>query len=537
MKKIKITAVLLLFAIMFSVFSIIACDDNVDDDGGGEDDNGDDFSGSIAAGDDDDNDDGGAEDEDEGDADAIYYISTAEELRKMKRKGTYILMADIDISDEEWKPLGTYASPFVGSFDGQGHTISGLNISSAVTDSGVCISYGYTYLGLFGCVNGASIKNVTLSDVSITVDSTAEFRTVYAGSVAGYANSSVFENCDISGKISVSSQYFKAVAGSIVGISYASEIRLCESSANVSTTRSALSSMVGGIVGHSGKSTLVYGCKVSGTLSAVSGDGNAYCGGVVAYLYNSGVEKCSSSASVSAKTDCDESELGKLGAAYAGGIAAFSGGTGGASDSEEKNDIDTDTDTDESSENGSASKVISSYIKNSFASGSVTSNSADYASYAGGIVATHNHSNISYSYSSATVYAYSGFSDVYVGGIAGYSGSNITCNGLFFAGTLKASATNDHAYSGVLIGYNGNTDKEAIKTDLTNCGYVEDMNITVNGKSYNLKNTIDDELFLIYGEDYTASELKTKKSIVGSFGWNEADWTFSMVAYPDVKLD
>lgn len=116
--------------------------------------------------------------------DVIYYagwkaltkISTAKQLAAMKPNGSYVLTADIDMSGTAFSPIGTYETPFTGTFDGDGHTISGLTIDSTEN-----------YQGLFG-VNEGLIKNVVLDD-DCTVKGNA-----YVGGIAG-ENFGQIENC------------------------------------------------------------------------------------------------------------------------------------------------------------------------------------------------------------------------------------------------------------------------------------------------------------------------------------------------------
>ena len=64
--------------------------------------------------------------------------------------GNYVLAADITLTGQ-WTPLGTEASPFMGTFDGGGHSIKGLNVTA---------SRDLDNSGLFGYAKGATLKNV-----------------------------------------------------------------------------------------------------------------------------------------------------------------------------------------------------------------------------------------------------------------------------------------------------------------------------------------------------------------------------------------
>ena len=121
-------------------------------------------------------------------------------------------------------PIGTESHPFSGTFDGKGYTISGLNINKPSND----------YIGLFGYANGATIKNLTLTNSTITGKEKV-------GGITGIAGSTKIANCLVTNSVNVSGDYY---AGGVSGMS--GQISGCNSAANVSAT----SSYAGGIVGY-----------------------------------------------------------------------------------------------------------------------------------------------------------------------------------------------------------------------------------------------------------------------------------------------
>ena len=199
------------------------------------------------------------------------------------------LTGDIDLSGIDWVPIGTdFDIAYTGTFDGGGHTITGLTVTGS-----------YHYAGLFGCIGeGGSVKDLTLKDVQIESDY------VYGnvGSVAGFSYyKDIIANCSVSGSVSGSS------AGGLVGSQWGGFITGCNSSVTVkgestvggvAGTTNADSTMtacyatgdvilegkttdthfVGGVVGFNGVSTLV-ACYATGNVSG-SGSGNIYVGGV-----------------------------------------------------------------------------------------------------------------------------------------------------------------------------------------------------------------------------------------------------------------
>ncbi|MCD7727530.1 MAG: hypothetical protein LUH57_04220, partial [Ruminococcus sp.] len=88
---------------------------------------------------------------------------------------------NIDLNSEDWTPIGTYSSPFSGTFDGQGYTVSNLYINDTASDQ----------LGLFGCVgNSGTVQNITVNGVTVQ-------GRYYLGGVVGY-NSGTVIYCDSS---------------------------------------------------------------------------------------------------------------------------------------------------------------------------------------------------------------------------------------------------------------------------------------------------------------------------------------------------
>lgn len=106
-------------------------------------------------------------------------ISTAEQLVALASgdlAGNYIQVADIDLINYDYTPIGTPDTPFTGTFDGNGYTIYGLTVEG-----------DKSFRGLFG-VNCGEIRNVTLAEDCWISGSS------YVGAVAGF-NQGVIKNC------------------------------------------------------------------------------------------------------------------------------------------------------------------------------------------------------------------------------------------------------------------------------------------------------------------------------------------------------
>lgn len=161
---------------------------------------------------------------------AIY---TAEDLDNVRNDldANYILMNDIDLSEyENWEPIGdithesTYGSEgfFSGIFDGNGFDITNLNMnvsSSYQTDNTI-----WEYYGLFSMIYGEDtlIENVSLLNVSITMDrDVACFSRTNIGAIAGGSMKGTIRNCVIAGgNISLTNygeEHYYISAGSAVG--------------------------------------------------------------------------------------------------------------------------------------------------------------------------------------------------------------------------------------------------------------------------------------------------------------------------------
>ena len=165
----------------------------------------------------------------EGTEEEPYEINSANDLRLLAYNvaneevdgyaGCYfVLTRDISLSDTaSWLPIGYFTEtgdsepmPFKGNFDGQGYRIYNLKISDTTQD----------YAGLFGCLHGATIKNLTV-DGQVNANSKAAI-------LAGEINDSVIENCTSLGQV----RGVGAIGG-IAGEAYDSVMLECTNTAGV----------------------------------------------------------------------------------------------------------------------------------------------------------------------------------------------------------------------------------------------------------------------------------------------------------------
>ena len=154
------------------------------------------------------------------------------------------LDTDIDLTGKDWTPIGTdYDNSYKGTFDGGGHTITGLTFTT-----------NDNYVGLFGYLNRAgTVKNVVMEGVQITCNQ------IYGGSIGGVVGFSwgTIENCSVSGSVSGT-----VYVGGVVGDQIGGSITGCSSSATVKGTVD-----VGGVAGQTNSSATLTACYATGNVT------------------------------------------------------------------------------------------------------------------------------------------------------------------------------------------------------------------------------------------------------------------------------
>ena len=152
------------------------------------------------------------------------------------------LTADIDLTGKNWTPIGTsFSNKYTGTFDGGGHTIKGLTVTT-----------NDQFVGLFGSIGYAgTVKNVMMEDVQITSNRSSGF----AGGVAGYSDGTI-ENCSVSGSVSGT-----VYVGGVVGAQIGGSITGCSSSATVKGTVD-----VGGVAGQTNSNATLTACYATGNV-------------------------------------------------------------------------------------------------------------------------------------------------------------------------------------------------------------------------------------------------------------------------------
>ena len=182
--------------------------------------------------------------------DGTYTVTSADGLMNVaelvnggKTDINITLDKNIDLTGKDWTPIGTSAhNSYKGTFDGGGHTITGLTFTT--NDENV---------GLFGHLNRAgTVKNVVMEGIQITSNQ------INGGSIGGVVGFSwgTIENCSVSGSVSGT-----VYVGGVVGVQIGGSITGCSSSATVKGMVD-----VGGVAGQTNSSATLTACYATGNV-------------------------------------------------------------------------------------------------------------------------------------------------------------------------------------------------------------------------------------------------------------------------------
>ena len=183
--------------------------------------------------------------------DGTYTVTSADGLMNVaelvnggKTDINITLDKNIDLTGKDWTPIGTgVLNSYKGTFDGGGHTITGLTVTT-----------NDEYVGLFGNLNRAgTVKNVVMEGVQITSNQ------IYGGSIGGVVGFSwgTIENCSVSGSVSGT-----VYVGGVVGVQIGGSITGCSSSATVKGMVD-----VGGVAGQTNSSATLTACYATGNVT------------------------------------------------------------------------------------------------------------------------------------------------------------------------------------------------------------------------------------------------------------------------------
>ena len=231
---------------------------------------------------------------------------------------------------ETWTPIGSSSkNMYNGTFDGQGHTISGLNVNET----------GSNEAGLFGdtALSNTSpvIKNLTIADSSFV---TARG---YAGGVAGYGGG-VFENCHTEASVTVQGmKYAGGIIGSYKGTGITAELSMsqCSNRATVKAVNGSVGGFAGGLIGQAEHQLKLEKSFNAGVVSSKPSSDQCMAGGLVGTVscettlvnvYNVGDVSVSSGADVAGLVGNSVKKLTITNAYQHGTVTAGSGSTGAA---------------------------------------------------------------------------------------------------------------------------------------------------------------------------------------------------------------
>ena len=182
--------------------------------------------------------------------DGTYTVTSADGLMNIaelvnggKTDINITLDKNIDLTGKYWTPIGTsFKNSYTGTFDGGGHTITGLTVTT-----------NDKYAGLFGYIgNAGTVKNVVMEGVLITSNNGSS----QAGGVAGFSRGTI-ENCSVSGSVSGT-----VYVGGVVGAQWGGSITGCSSSATVKGTVD-----VGGVAGQTNSNATMTACYATGNVT------------------------------------------------------------------------------------------------------------------------------------------------------------------------------------------------------------------------------------------------------------------------------
>ena len=206
-------------------------------------------------------------------------INVAELVNGGKTDINITLGKNIDLTGKGWTPIGTnYEKRYKGTFDGRGHTIKGLTVTT-----------NDQFVGLFGYLDRAgTVKNVVMEGIQIT--SNHVLMSGNTGGVVGYSWGTI-ENCSVSGSVSGTN----CVGGVVGGQQSSGSIIGCSSSATVKGTRH-----VGGVVGE--KWGTMTACYATGNVTLeINSPQDLSGGGVVGLNGGSTVLACYATGNVNSK--------------------------------------------------------------------------------------------------------------------------------------------------------------------------------------------------------------------------------------------
>lgn len=359
--------------------------------------------------------------------DGTIGLYTLSELQAIQNDlgGSYALRADIDLTDinNNWTPIGkTAANAFTGKLNGGGYSIGNLTINGYS---------GGDAIGLFGYTQGATLRNLTLTNVNITGGALNTF----VGGLAGHSDGGSISNVAVSGTVTAAA--VGGYAGGLAGYSSGSIINSHNAAAVKATGKG---SYAGGIAGRNAAGGTI-GIDSSGNYGTVYNSGtvtvtgpDSYVGGLAGQNDGSITNSFNTGAVTAKSTDSSGNIDSTVSTgSSAGGVAGINTGTIGVVGfigSTVYNSGAVTTEGDDSFAGGIAGQNIAGGSIGSdnwmytpvYNTGNVTAQGA--RSYAGGLAGVNAGNIINQSYAAAIVTAQGPHS--YVGGLVGENSGSIS---------------------------------------------------------------------------------------------------------------
>lgn len=360
-------------------------------------------------------------------------ITSVDDLKAMENNpgGSYYLANDIEVP-EGLSLFTDSRTPFTGTFDGNGYAIKNYTYSTTTED--------LMHAGLFCRTKNASFKNLTMTNVNISVKSGGNF-----AALAAYGQGTTFENITVSGKLSASG--IVNSLGGIVGSLSGGSLTKCTNKADVTITGAA-DAAAAGVAGTASANTTVKNCSNSGAIS-ISGPidgGRSYRAAGISNVAGT-VISCKNTGNVSVKTSGSMEGVVSLSAA---GVVGTSSKQITSCTNTGKITMNSTVEVSRSIlMGGIAANAENAKITKSWNKGAVTFNGvAEYGAVVGGLGAIT--SNISQSWNKGAVSAKASKNelDVVAGGLAGtavdmrnsYNTGSVTLSGGGYVGGLAGNA-------------------------------------------------------------------------------------------------
>lgn len=221
------------------------------------------------------------------------------------RSAHYQLDNDITLTGPI-NPIGTPTHNFSGFFNGNGHKITNVRVSSD------------NYSGLFGYITNATITNLTVN--GIIVNTTSSTGDASMGAICGYAENSTLVNCRALGNATYTVNGNRTSIGGICGTINGNSalIDKCANGSTITIAGNNATVHVGGILGHTANCQEVRNCKNAGNISINIASSGGYVGGLVGYISSGAITNCYNQGNLLLNENITSSQK-----PYAGGCAGY----------------------------------------------------------------------------------------------------------------------------------------------------------------------------------------------------------------------